>query len=157
MALLRHYFYLQVSGVHITACASFTAYSKSNAISKTGKRIDGFRSKWVMVDVRLIHPRLVMATGQPKAVDAWSRMELDDPCAEVMLKRMNADLRLGNLGAAKLTGAMLLREFLEHWVAPLQEHSLPLWRLGEADAALRLSSEALADEDLAAALHSLVG
>ena len=70
---------------------------------------------------------------------------------------MNADLRPGNLGAAKLTGATLLREFLEHRVAPLQEHSLPLWRLGEADAALRLSSEALTDEDLVAALHSLVG
>ena len=70
---------------------------------------------------------------------------------------MNADLRPGNLGAAKLTGDTLLREFLEHRVAPLREHSLPLWRLGEADAALRLSSEALADEDLAAALHSLVG
>src|SRR3954471_21686772 len=70
---------------------------------------------------------------------------------------MNADLRPSNLGAAKLTGATLLREFLEHWVAPLQEHSLPLWRLGEADAALRLSSEALTDENLVAALHSLVG
>ena len=42
-------------------------------------------------------------------------------------------------------------------MAPLQEHSLPLWRLGEAGAALPLSSEALADENLVAALHSLVG
>ena len=58
---------------------------------------------------------------------------------------------------AKLTGATLLREFLEHRVAQLQEHSLPLWRLGEPDAALRLSSEALTDENLVAALHSLVG
>ena len=32
-----------------------------------------------------------------------------------------------------------------------------MWRLGEADAAMRLSFEALADEDLVAALHSLVG
>ena len=70
---------------------------------------------------------------------------------------MNADLRPSNLGTAKLTGATLLREFLEHRVAPLQEHSLPLWRLGEADAALRLSSEALTDENLVAALNSLVG
>ena len=110
-----------------------------------------------MMDVGRLHPRLVLPTGQPKSVDAWSRAELVDPRAKAVLRRMNTDLRPSNLGAAKLTGATLLREFLEHRVAPLQEHSLPLWRLGGADAALRLSSEALTDEDLTAALHSLVG
>ena len=70
---------------------------------------------------------------------------------------MDADLRPGNLGSAKLTGATLLREFLAHQVAPLQAHSCPLWRLEDADADLRLSSEALADEDLTAALRFLVG
>ena len=70
---------------------------------------------------------------------------------------MNRDLRSGNLRAVKLTRATLLREFLEQRVAPLQEHSLPLWRLGETNAALRLSSKALTDEDLTTALHSLVG
>ena len=131
MALLRHYFSLWVSRAHITACTSFIAYSNSNAILKPGKRVEGFRRKWVMVDVGLLHPRLVLPTGQPKAVDASSRVELVDPRARAMLKRMNADLRAGNFGAAKLTGAALLREFLEHRVAPLREHSLPLWRLGK--------------------------
>ena len=65
VALLRHFFSLRVSGAHISACAGFFAYSKSNAISKTGKRIDGFRSKWVMMDVGRIHPRLVLPIGQP--------------------------------------------------------------------------------------------
>ena len=110
-----------------------------------------------MVDVGRLHPRLVLPTWQPKAVDAWSHAELVDPHARVVLKRMNADLRPSNLGTAKLTGATLLREFLEHRVAPLQEHSLPLWRLGEADATLRLCSESLTDENPVAALHSLVG
>ena len=45
VALLRHYFYLRVSRGPITACASFIAYSSSNAISKPGKRIKGFQSK----------------------------------------------------------------------------------------------------------------
>ena len=157
MALLRHYFSLRPSRGAISACASFVVYSSSNTISKPGKRIEGFRSKWVMVDAGRIHSWLILPTGQPKSVDVWSHAELDDPRAKVVLKRMNADLKPGNLVAAKLTGAMLLRELLEHWVAPLREHSLPLWRLGEADVALRLSSAALADEDLAAALHSLVG
>ena len=110
-----------------------------------------------MVDVGRINPRLALPTRQPEAVDAWSRVELDDLRAKMVLKEKNADLRSGNLGAAKLTGAVLLREFLEQRVAPLQAHSRLLWRLGDEDAALRLSSEALADEDLAAALHSLVG
>ena len=110
-----------------------------------------------MVDVGRLHPRLVLPTGQPKAVDVWSHAELIDPRAKAVLKRMDADLRPSNLGAAKLNGASLLREFLEHRVAPLREHLLPLWRLGEADAVLRLSFEALTDEDLVAALHSLVG
>ena len=100
---------------------------------------------------------LYLPTGQPKSVDAWSRTELVNPRAKAVLRRMNADLRPSNLGAANLTGATFLREFLEHRVAPLQEHPLPLWGLGGADAALRLSPEALTDEDLAAALHSLVG
>ena len=119
MALLRHYFSLRVSGVHVSASASFIAYSNSNAISKPGKGIEGFQSKWVMVDVRRLNHRLVLPTRQPKAVDAWSRVELVDPRARAVLKRMNADLRPSNLGAAKLTGATLLREFLEHRVAPL--------------------------------------
>ena len=60
VALLRHYFYLRFSRGPITACASFVAYASSNAISKPGKRIEGFRSKWVMVDAGLIHPRLIL-------------------------------------------------------------------------------------------------
>ena len=54
------------------------------------------------------------------------------------------------MAAAKLTGASLLREFLEHQVAPLRQYSLPLWRP-------RPSPAVLADEDLAAVLQYLVG
>ena len=67
-----------------------------------------------MVDVGRIHPRLVLPTGQPKAVDAWSCVELVDPRVKPVLKRIDADLRPGNLATAKLTGATLLRKFLEH-------------------------------------------
>ena len=70
---------------------------------------------------------------------------------------MNADLRPGNIKAAKLTGATLLREFLAQRVAPLQVHSRPLWMLRGADDDLRVNSAALADEELVAALRLLVG
>ena len=103
-----------------------------------------------MVDVGRIHPRLILPTEQPSSSDDWSRAELVDPHVRPVLKKMDADLRPGNMGTAKLTGASLLREFLEHQVAPLRKYSLPLWRP-------RLSPKVLADEDLAAVLQSLVG
>ena len=58
------------------------------------------------------------------------------------------DLKPGNTRAAKVTGAMLLREFLTQWVAPLQAHSRPLWTLGGEEDKLRLSPGALSDEEL---------
>ena len=54
------------------------------------------------------------------------------------------------MAVAKLTGASLLREFLEHQLAPLRQYSLPMWRPHP-------SPVVLADEDLAAVLQSLVG
>ena len=112
VALLRHFFSLRIDGEHTSACADFVAYSKANTISKTGKRVNGFRSKWVMMDARCIHSRLVLPTEPAQPDEAWSRMKLDDRRAKLMPEKMNADLRPGNMKAAKLTGATLLREFL---------------------------------------------
>src|SRR4051812_49563655 len=50
VALLRHYFSLRVSRGSPFACASFIAYGGALAISKPGKMIEGFRSKWVLTD-----------------------------------------------------------------------------------------------------------
>ena len=49
VALLRHYFSLRTSRGSASACASFVAYGGAIAISNSGKRIEGFRSKWVLV------------------------------------------------------------------------------------------------------------
>ena len=65
VALLRHFFSLRTNGDHTSACAGFVAYSKANAISKTGKRVDGFGSKWVMMNARCIHPQLALPTAPP--------------------------------------------------------------------------------------------
>ena len=83
--------------------------------------------------------------------------ELDDRRAKLVLEKINADLRPGNMKAVKLTGATLLREFLTQRLATLQAHSCLLWTLGGTDDDLRLNSAALADEDLVAALRLLVG
>ena len=65
-----------------------------------------------MLDAGCIHSRLVLPTEQPQADEAWSRVKLDDRWAKLMLEKVNANLRPGNMKAAKLTGATLLRELL---------------------------------------------
>ena len=62
VALLRHYFYLWTSRGTASACAGFVAYGGAIAISNSGKRIEGFRSKWILVDAGRIHPRLILPT-----------------------------------------------------------------------------------------------
>ena len=75
----------------------------------------------------------------------------------MVLEQMKSDLKPGNTKAAKITRAMLLREFLALRVAPLQARTRPLWELGDEEDKVRLSSEALSDEELTAALRLLVG
>src|SRR3954470_6963334 len=150
VALLRQYFSLRVSRGSPSACVSFIAYGGAIAISKPGKRIEGFRSKWVLADAGRIHPRLILHTELPTSSGDWGRAELTDPRAKPVLEKMDADLRPASMAAARLTSASLLREFLEHQLAPLRQYSPPLWRPHPSPAAL-------GDEDLAAVLQSLVG
>ena len=83
-----------------------------------------------MVDAYCVHPRLKQPTEMPQSDEGWSRAKLTDVRATSVLEKMNADLRPGNAKAAKVTGAMLPREFLMLRVAPLQARSSPLWMLG---------------------------
>src|SRR3954466_12354583 len=150
VALLHQYFYLRVTRGFPSACASFVACGGAMAISNPGKRIEGFRSKWVLVDVGRIHPRLILPTEQPVSSSDWSREELMDPRTKPVLEKMDVNLKPAGVAAARLTGASLLREFLEHQLAPLRRYSPPMWRPHPSPAAL-------GDEDVTAALQSLVG
>ena len=71
--------------------------------------------------------------------------------------QMTTDLKPGNAKAAKVTGAMLLREFLMLRVAPLQARSRPLWELEEEGNKTRLRPGALPGDDLDAVLRLIVG
>ena len=83
-------------------------------------------------------------------------MKLTDKRVTLVLEQMKSDVKPGNTKATKITGAMLLREFLMLRVAPLQARTRPLWRLGGEEDKLRLSSKALPNEKLVAALRLLV-
>nr|XP_045090175.1 actin cytoskeleton-regulatory complex protein PAN1-like [Aegilops tauschii subsp. strangulata] len=109
------------------------------------------------MDAECVHPHLVLPMEMPQSDKGWSRVKLTDDRATLVLEKMNADLKPGNAKAAKVTGAILLREFLMLRVAPLQARMRPLWRLGDEEDKVPLSPEALLDEELVAALRLLVG
>src|SRR4051812_44921541 len=100
VALLRHYFYLRTSRGSPSACVSFVACGSAMAISNPGKRIEGFRSKWVLVDAGRIHPRLILPAEQPASSSDWCRAELTDPRAKSVLEKMDADLKPADTIAA---------------------------------------------------------
>ena len=56
MALLHHFFFLRIKEGHCSGCVGFVAANKTNAISKAGKKAEGFRSKWVLMDAKCSHP-----------------------------------------------------------------------------------------------------
>nr|XP_020182760.1 MAP7 domain-containing protein 1-like [Aegilops tauschii subsp. strangulata] len=93
----------------------------------------------------------------PQSDKGWSRAELTDERASSVLEQMKADLKPGNLRAAKVTGAMLLRGFLTLRVAPLQARVHPLWRLEDEEDKILLSPKALPDDELSTVLRLLVG
>ena len=71
VALLRHFFFLRVSEVHVSGCGNFVACAKANSISSTGKRADNIRSKWVMMDAKRADPSLVLPTAAPSSNGGW--------------------------------------------------------------------------------------
>ena len=85
----------------------------------------------------------------PQPDEGWSRAKLTDDRAKLVLEKMNADLKPGKAKAAKLTGAMLLREFLAQRVDHLQTRTRPLWTIVDEEDKLHLSPKALSDEELA--------
>ena len=61
VALLRHVFFLCINDGHTSGCANFIAAGKANSISKTGKKVDCFRSKWAMMDAKCVPPPMIDA------------------------------------------------------------------------------------------------
>ena len=110
-----------------------------------------------MMDAERAHPRLVLPTEAPQLNKGRPKAELADERALSVLRQMTTDLKPGNAKAAKVTGAMLLREFLMLRVAPLQARSRPLWELEEEGNKTRLRPGALPGDELDAVLRLIVG
>ena len=106
-----------------------------------------------MMDTECPDPHVAPPTVAPSLHGGWPRAELADERASSVLGQMVTDLKPGNARAAKVTGFMLLREFLTLRVAPLQACARPLWELEEEGNKTRLRLGALPDDELAAVLR----
>ena len=73
-----------------------------------------------MMDAKCVHPRLTLPMEMPQSDEGWLCAKLTDDRAKPVLQKLTADVKPGNAKEVKMTGAMLLREFLMLRVAPLQ-------------------------------------
>ena len=65
-----------------------------------------------MMSAKCVHPHLELSMEAPQSDKGWSHVELTDERASSVLEQMKIDLKPGNAKVAKVTGAMLLKEFL---------------------------------------------
>ena len=119
--------------------------------------MEDFRNKWIFMDAKRSYPRLELPTGLPTPQEGWSHEKLTDPRAEQLMEKMVVGLKPDDPKAEKLTGAMIVKEFLTQCLAPLQAHSHPLWSFKGAEDDLRLCSDTLSDEELSKAVRTLLG
>ena len=81
---------------------------------KAGKKVENFRNRWVFLDLKSSNPRLELPKGLPEKIPAWSSVKLSDPRAKPILERV-----LRDISARKLTGGMIVKEFLVQRLVPL--------------------------------------
>ncbi|KAE8770440.1 hypothetical protein D1007_57802 [Hordeum vulgare] len=155
IALLFHFFSLElVSEEQCSGCASLKT---ANALIPGALDIElipeamGFRRQWVQVDTAeagvLFQPSLAPATPNQE----WGCEQFNDPRLTPVLTR------LGKLKRAGVTMAMVVREFICRWIAPLQRHSHPMWANAEPSDPMRTQVLPLSPHVLHELLRRLTG
>ena len=104
------------------------------------------------MDAKCSHDLLELSTELPTSEKGWYSEKITDPSLKPLVKKMEEDLK-----SEKLTGAMFIKEFLRQRIAPLQDHSRPLWKLGGVDDKIRLRQDALLEEELSKVSLYLTG
>ncbi|KAE8812374.1 hypothetical protein D1007_10739 [Hordeum vulgare] len=123
LALFRHFFSMCLhDDAHLSACVSFIAAQSGNLLLKVGKKVENFIHCRVLMSLKDANPRLEEPKGQPEKTSAWSVAKLSNPRAAPILERFSRDI-----SAKRLTGGMIVKEFLAQRLLPLQAHSRPLW------------------------------
>ncbi|KAE8818246.1 hypothetical protein D1007_04124 [Hordeum vulgare] len=153
LALFRHFFSLRLDdGAHLSACVSFVASQGGNFLLKVGKKVENFTHRWVLMSLKDANPRMEVPRGLPEKTSAWISAKLSDPWVEPILEHFSRDI-----SAKRLTGGMIVKEFLAERLAPLQAHSRPLWDYQFGDDKLRLWSQDLPTKELNRVIATLLG
>ncbi|KAE8773136.1 hypothetical protein D1007_54758 [Hordeum vulgare] len=114
VALLRHFFSLRLhDGAHLLACVSFVAAQSGNMLLMVGKKVENFRHHRVLMCLKDANPRLEESKELPKKTCAWILGKLSDSRAMPVLEYFSRDI-----SAKRLTGGMIVKEFLAQHLAP---------------------------------------
>ena len=114
-------------------------------------KAEGFQRQWVYVDAAVFSPVLQAPMTPAKPSSGWEHTELVDP----WLVRVMA--RLADLRKVSVTMAMVVREFVQRSIAPLERHSHPMWAfIGPTDD-MRLQQPPLPSSTLPVVLRLLTG
>ena len=81
---------------------------------KVGKKVENFRHRWVLMCLNDATPRLEEPKELLEKTSAWSSAKLSDPRVVPVLERFSRDI-----STKRLTGGMIVKEFLEKRLAPL--------------------------------------
>ncbi|KAE8775476.1 hypothetical protein D1007_52033 [Hordeum vulgare] len=98
----------------VLMCVSFVAAQSGNLLLKAGKKVENFTQRWVLMSLKDANPRLEEPKGLPEKTSAWSSAKLSDPRAAPVLERFSR-----SIGAKRLTGGIIVKEFLAQRMAPL--------------------------------------
>ena len=121
VAFFRTFFSLRLMAPdQRSGCVSFRVadgMAESLIHMKGPKKREDFRKKWVYLDAGEVNPLLEVPTAPAvKAAEEWAH-----------LKGVTGDIRplkkaMAHLRKAGLTGQLVVKEFLERRIAPLQDH-----------------------------------
>ncbi|KAE8778405.1 hypothetical protein D1007_48710 [Hordeum vulgare] len=112
---------------------------------------EGFRLQWVQVETAEAGALFQPPSTPTMSNQGWMCEELNDPRLTSVL------IRLENLKRARVTIAMVVREFIHRRIAPLQRHSRPMWAYAGTRDPMRIQVLPLSRDVLRELLRRLTG
>jgi hypothetical protein len=153
VALFRHFFSLHlVDARQCSGCVAFQAVAAtagSGIDFELSPAVNGFRKRWVFVDAGVLNSLLLLPRAPAVPSSGWGHVKLVDHRLAHVWRRL---ARLKKLG---VTAPMVVKEFIQCRIAPLQRHSRPMWTFSGSRDPMRLHVPVLPPEALRTVLEFL--
>ena len=104
------------------------------------------------MDAKSSQSSLKLPTAFPVSDKWWKSEKITDPSLTPFVRTMDKELK-----DVKLTGAMLIMEFVKQHIVTLQDRPRPLWKLGGDYDKICLRRDPLPEEELNKVLLYLTG